>query len=62
MRSMMEMQSTMAELVESFRFSPPVTKEPIRMLRTPVGAIMAPMIEGKLDEHTQMPLSVEALR
>ncbi|KAF5314441.1 hypothetical protein D9619_011872 [Psilocybe cf. subviscida] len=55
-----EMQSTVVELIENFEFAPPADKN-IKMLRTPVGAIMAPMIEGKFDERTQMPLGVRPL-
>uniref|UniRef100_A0A8H7XN92 Cytochrome P450 n=1 Tax=Psilocybe cubensis TaxID=181762 RepID=A0A8H7XN92_PSICU len=55
-----EMQSTVVELVENFEFCPPLDKN-AKMLRTPVGAIMAPMIEGKFDERTQMPLGVRPL-
>lgn len=54
------MQSTVVELVENFEFAAPADMN-IKMLRTPVGAIMAPMIEGKFDERTQMPLGVRPL-
>lgn len=56
------MQSTVVELVENFEFSPPPSSEKIEMLRVPVGAIMAPMVKGKFDERTQMPLGVSFLR
>lgn len=56
------MQSTVVELVENFEFSPPPSVEKIEMLRVPVGAIMAPMVKGKFDERTQMPLGVSFLR
>lgn len=56
------MQSTVVELVENFEFTPPPTKEKLNMLRVPVGAIMAPMVDGKFDERTQMPLGVTFLR
>ena len=54
------MQSTVVELVENFEFRPPADKN-IKMLRTPVGAIMAPMVKGKFDERTQMPLGIRPL-
>ncbi|THH17464.1 hypothetical protein EW146_g3349 [Bondarzewia mesenterica] len=57
-----EMQSTVVELIENFEFTPPPTKDNIEMLRVPVGAIMAPMIKGRFDERTQMPLGVSFLR
>lgn len=55
------MQSTVVELVENFEFTPPPIDEKLEMLRTPVGAIMAPMIKGKFHERTQMPLGVRPI-
>ncbi|KAF8176080.1 cytochrome P450 [Pholiota molesta] len=54
-----EMQSTVVEMVENFEFCAPADN--VKMLRTPVGAIMAPMVEGKFEERTQMPLGVRPL-
>ncbi|KAF5355243.1 hypothetical protein D9758_006006 [Tetrapyrgos nigripes] len=51
-----EMQSTVIELVENFEFAPPTDYGKIKMLRVPIGAIMAPMIDGRIEERTQMPL------
>ena len=60
--SLLEMQSTVVELIENFELSPPPGSEKIEMLRVPVGAIMAPMVKGKFHERTQMPLGVSSLR
>lgn len=57
-----EMQSTIVEMVENFDFVPPPVKDGIEMVRVPVGAIMAPMVKGKFEEKTQMPLGVSFLR
>ncbi|THU82019.1 cytochrome P450 [Dendrothele bispora CBS 962.96] len=56
-----EMQSTVIELIENFEFAPPTDQGKVKMLRVPIGAIMAPMIEGRIDERTQMPLGVRPL-
>jgi hypothetical protein len=58
----LEMQSTVVELVKKFEFAPPISKEKIEMPRVPVGAIMSRMIKDKFDERTQMPLAVTSLR
>ncbi|KAF7979342.1 hypothetical protein HWV62_42767 [Athelia sp. TMB] len=60
--ALLEMQSTVVELIENFELSPPPGQEKIEMLRVPVGAIMAPMVKGKFHERTQMPLGVSSLR
>ncbi|KAJ6561567.1 cytochrome P450 [Mycena vulgaris] len=59
--ALLEMQSTIVEIVENIKLTPPPGMEDIVMMRVPVGAIMAPMIKGKFDERTQMPLGVEFL-
>jgi hypothetical protein len=59
--SLLEMQSTIVEIVENVKLTPPPGMEDIVMMRVPVGAIMAPMVKGKFDERTQMPLGVEFL-
>ncbi|KAK7012920.1 cytochrome P450 [Favolaschia claudopus] len=59
--ALLEMQSTITELIENIKFTPPPGMDDIEMLRVPVGAIMAPMVKGKLHERTQMPLGVEFL-
>ncbi|KDR78664.1 hypothetical protein GALMADRAFT_137685 [Galerina marginata CBS 339.88] len=55
-----EMQSVLVELVENFEFCPPADKN-IKMSRTPVGPLMAPMVKGKFNEGVQMPLGVRPL-
>ncbi|KAJ7753348.1 cytochrome P450 [Mycena maculata] len=59
--ALLEMQSTIVELIENVKLTPPPGMEDIVMMRVPVGAIMAPMVKGKFDQRTQMPLGVEFL-
>lgn len=60
--SLTEMQSTVVDLVENFEFAPPPKEDNVVMLRAPVGPIMTPMIKGKFELRTQMPLSIRSLR
>ncbi|KAJ6561522.1 hypothetical protein DFH09DRAFT_1364460 [Mycena vulgaris] len=57
--ALLEMQSTIVEIVENVKLTRPPGMEDIVMMRVPVGAIMAPMVKGKFDERTRMPLGVE---
>ncbi len=50
------MQAVSAELIEKFEFALPVDKPHIR--RVPAGVTMQPLIEGKEDLGSAMPLRV----
>ncbi|KAF9477686.1 cytochrome P450 [Pholiota conissans] len=54
-----ELLAISVELLENFEFCAPPNN--IKMLRTPVGVLIAPMVDGKLGEGTQMPLGVRPL-
>lgn len=54
------MQALVAEIVENFEFAIPEEKQTIR--RAPVGIAMSPMIEGKEELGTAMPLQVSLVQ
>ncbi|KAI0712966.1 cytochrome P450 [Cerioporus squamosus] len=58
--SVIEMQALLAEILENFEFSIPEEKYTIR--RAPVGVAMAPMLEGKEELGTAMPLQVSLVQ
>ncbi|KAJ6561561.1 cytochrome P450 [Mycena vulgaris] len=54
--AILEMLAVIVELIEKFEFAPPADKPLMQRVRA--GAVMAPFVEGKFEERTQMPLSV----
>ena len=54
------MQALLAEIFENFEFSLPDEKLAIR--RAPAGIGMVPMVEGKEDQGTAMPLQVSVIQ
>ena len=54
-RSMYQLQAVSAELLETFEFSPPTDKHHIN--RAP-GGVMIPIVEGKEEMGSAMPLRV----
>ena len=53
----MEMQAILVELIEKFEFQP---VEGVDIMRVPAGA-MIPMVRGKMQEGSQMPLYISAV-
>lgn len=53
----MEMQAILVELIEKFEFQP---VEGVDIMRVPAGA-MIPMVRGKMQEGSQMPLYISAM-
>ncbi len=54
--SVIEMQAILAETLENFEFALP--KEKLEIIRAPAGPLMVPIIRGKEDLGTVMPLRV----
>ena len=56
--SIIEMQAFIAELVENFQFDPPAEKAEIQRALAGVIFTMFPVVKGKADKGSAMPLKI----
>ncbi|KAI0089028.1 cytochrome P450 [Irpex rosettiformis] len=59
--SLIEMQAVITALIERFEFCLPPKEQGVEVLRKPLG-IMGPMVKGRLDLGSLLPLNVKPLR